>query len=299
MLLKWNQVNAVATRRLAGIAGIVHRVVPMLSLLFFVACAEQPRVSQGNTPQQVRAMAMWQERCKKSGEFIHRTVDGVEAVYLVNVRTHEANRNFGEQPADQFRLSDPYGHDSTDDEYVLSFIHGFYRPEERAKFVGVPPRVGYSYVEAIDPKDGKLYRFTARVEEPWQRDKSYLKGYTRFSLDRAPIGQRTARYGVKFEDISTREERQNWIAGSSLKVINLETGEILGERVGYMVDWAQGSRAGARAPWLFAADNACPSFDRGAPSKVIQPSFSAQSGQSLDFTEKVLIPIQSTGSVKP
>jgi hypothetical protein len=58
----------------------------MLGLTLLIACSQQPRISQGNTPQQQRAMAMWQERCKKSGEFIHRTVEGVEGVYLEPIR---------------------------------------------------------------------------------------------------------------------------------------------------------------------------------------------------------------------
>ncbi|MBB5206401.1 hypothetical protein HNQ51_003747 [Inhella inkyongensis] len=215
-------------------------------------------------------------------------------MYLVNVRTHKDNFNVGEQPADQFRLSDPYGHDSDGDNYILNFLQGYYYRTQETKptLSGAPPRIGYRYVEAVDPKDGKLYRFTGRVEEPWQFDKRYLKGYTRFVLDRRPIEERSAHHGVKFEDISTREEREHWIAGSSLKVIDLESGQVLGERLGYMVDWAQGSRAGARSPWLFAADNACPSFDRGLALRGSQPAFSAQTGQTLDFVEKVLKPIQ-------
>ncbi len=88
---------------------------------------------------------------------------------------------------------------------------------------------------------------------------------------------------MTFDDISTREDREYWIAGSSLKVIDLANNEVIAERIGYMVDWAQGSRAGGRSPWLFAADNACPRFsDRNGSS--------AQSYQALDFVEQVLKP---------
>lgn len=250
------------------------------------ACAgPSTSISKGNTPQQLRAMAMWQERCKKSGEFIHRTVENVEGVYLVNVRTR-FNVNHGEQPEDQFKLTDPYGHDSTDSEYVLNFLRGFYY-REQPRPAGYPARIGYRYVEAFDLKDGQLYRYTGRVEEPWQHDKTYLKGYTRFVLDRVPITERTVRYGVKFEDISSREEREVWIAGSSLKVIDLQSHEVIAERIGYMVDWAQGSRAGQRSPWLFAAENACPQFGRHL-SRLTQPASTEQGGQTLDFVEQVL-----------
>jgi hypothetical protein len=273
------QVMLNQTRR--GWAGLA-----LAALALLAACGQ----AGGSTAQQQRAIAMWQERCKRSGEFIHKTVEGVEGIYLINIRLRF---NHGEQPEDQFALTDPYGHDSTKDEYVLNFLQGFYHqlPRHSPPISGVPQRTGYLYVEAVDYMDSKLTRYTGRVEEPWQQNKSYLKGYTRFVLDRAPIEKRTARYGVKFEDISTREEREHWIAGSSLKVIDLTTQEVLGERVGYMVDWAQGSRAGGRSPWLFAADNACPSFFKVNPKLPVRHASTAQEGQTLDFVEKILKPI--------
>ncbi len=259
-------------------------------------CASSAR--REPTEQQQRAYAMWQERCKKAGVFIHKTVENVEGIYLINVRKHPENFNLGETPKDQFKLSDPYGHDSTDEEYIKNFVQGYYQrlPSKDAygKAVqlppGYPPRIGYGFVEAVDYKDGKLTRYTGRIDQPWLRDKSYGEWVRQFVLDRAPIDQRTARYGVKFEDISTREERELWIAGSSLKVIDLETQEVLAERVGYMFDWAQGSRSGGRNPWAFAADNACPEFrDHVVPPRR-QPAFVAQRGQTLDFVELVLKP---------
>lgn len=259
-------------------------LIAAIALALLGSCMGPPMLRDWKTKQQrERAYAIWQERCKKSGEFIHKTVDNIEGVYLVNVRT---STNFGEQ----FELDDPYGHDSTGDNYILNFLQGYYhqKPKASASASEEPPRIGYNYVEAIDPKDGKLYRFTGRVEEPWQYNKSYLKGYTRFVLDRTPISNRTARYGVKFDDISTREEREYWVAGSSLKVIDLEKQEVIAERIGYMVDWAQGSRVGGRSPWLFAADTACPSFLKVSKAKSFGPASTAQAGQTLDFTEKVL-----------
>lgn len=238
--------------------------------------------------------AMWQERCKaKSGVFIHRTVEDVEGIYLVNVRTSPEHRNQGEREEDQYRLSDPYGEDGTDDYYLKTFLRGFHhqRKSDGPRLATAPPRVGYDFVEAIDPKDGKIYRYTGRIDQPWLRDKSYGEWVREFVLDRTAIPQRTARYGVKFEDISTREEREHWIAGSSLKVIDLQANEVIAERVGYMVDWAQGSRAGARQPWTFAADCACPSFAKAEPLQCAARGNDHRGAPTLDFVEKSLKPI--------
>ncbi|OUL99025.1 hypothetical protein A8M77_28280 [Variovorax sp. JS1663] len=121
------------------------------------------------------------------------------------------------------------------------------------------------------------------MEEPWQTNKAYLKGFKRFVLEKAPATGLMPRYGLTYDDISTGEERDYWIAGSSLKVIDLQTNEVLAERIGYMMDWAQGSRVGGRAPWLMAADTACPAF-------ASRHGFVAQRGQTLRFVEKVLKP---------
>lgn len=250
-----------------------------LALGLIVACAD----SSGGTAQQKRAFALWQERCKTSGEFIHKTVDDVDGILLLTWRT---THNFD----DQFRLDDPYGDDSTGDEYLKSFLQGFHHVGPDPWPAGFPPRIGFRWVEARDPKDGQLYRYTGRIEEPWQTNKSYLKGYTRLVYDKVPIAVSSARYGVRSDDISTRAERELWIAGGSLKVIDLQTQEVVGERIGYMVDWAQGSRAGQRSPWLFAADNACPDFHRNYPRPVPGGGAPAQGVQTLDFVEKVLKP---------
>ena len=102
---------------------------------------------------------MFAERCKKSGEFIHRTATDVEGVYLLKLRPQEIN--YG----DQFALDDPYGRDLIGDGYIHSFLRGSFQAEPD----GIPPRratsLGYLYVEALDPNDGKRYRYTGQVKE--------------------------------------------------------------------------------------------------------------------------------------
>ncbi len=258
----------------------------LLSLSLLGACSSGPQAAQ-SSERQAKAMAMWQERCKTAGEKIHKTVENVDGIYLMKLRPE--GRNFG----DQFKLDDPYGHDSTGDMYLLNFLQGFYHQRAKVPILGDPPRIGYSYVEAQDPKDGQRYRYTGRFEQPWRTNKNYSESYIRFVLDKTPAPGTPPRYGVTYDDISTREEREYWIAGSSLKVVDLQTNEVIAERIGYMVDWAQGSQVGGRSPWLFAADNACPGFQWN-PNFPNTPSTGGgsgeQPGQTITFVEKVLKP---------
>lgn len=237
----------------------------------------------GESPKDrlAKAETMFQERCKSSGEKIYRTVENVSGIFLMKLRL---TRNF----SNQFALDDPYGRDLVGDGYIESLIRG----EFQATHSGMPPagsphQIGYSYVEAIDHIDGKRYRYTGSVREVEEKLSGLSGGgtvrITKFVLNKAPSDGAPPRYGVTYSDISTREEREYWIAGSSLKVIDLKTNEVLAERVGYMMDRGQGNRSGGRSPWLLAADHACPEF---APLH----GATAQPYQTLNFVEKVLKP---------
>jgi hypothetical protein len=133
----------------------IQWLAPLLSLaLLLVVCTSGPRAAQPSE-RQAKAMGMWQERCKTAGEKIYKTVDNVDGIYLLKIRT---TTNFN----DQFKLDDPYGHDSTGDMYLLNFLRGFYHQRSTTPIPGAPPQVGYIYVEAQDPKDGQRYRYTGQ-----------------------------------------------------------------------------------------------------------------------------------------
>ena len=229
-----------------------------------------------------RAEAIFQERCKTAGEKIYRTAEDVEGVFLMKIRP--SGVNYG----DQFKLDDPYGHDSTGNEYIKSFLYG----RNSSGYLTQPDkeiRRGYRYVEAIDPADGRRYRYTGSVREVEERLSGLSGGgtvrITKFALDKTPAQGSQPRYGVTYDDISTREEREYWIAGSSLKVIDLKTNEVMAERIGYMMDRGQGNSSGGRSPWLFAANDACPSFRQGSSKN---PGAFYQIEQTRNFVEKVL-----------
>jgi hypothetical protein len=242
------------------------------------------------------AEAMFQARCKTAGEKIYRTAENVEGIFLMKLRPE--GTNYGHNAEQQFRMDDPYGHDAGGDEYIKSFVRGYhYKAHSTPDVPGAPPRIGYRYVEALDPKDGQRYRYTGSVREVTKQLSGLSGGgtvrVTDFALDKTPVSGPAPRYGVTYDDISTREEREHWIAGSSLKVIDLQTNEVMAERIGYMMDRGQGDRSGGRSPWLYAADNACPSFQRN-PYYRTPPGrgAGAQSMQTEDFVEKILKAIE-------
>ncbi|MDO9234685.1 MAG: hypothetical protein Q7U28_01465 [Aquabacterium sp.] len=131
-------------------------------------------------------------------------------------------------------------------------------------------QTGYRYVESRDPSNGVLYRYTYGLElrpiwtpEAIARQKA-LDGkgigpgdYTP-TVRKQEITQLTARYGISWEDLSTKEDRDHWIAGGALRIIDLQTNEVIAERVGYMIDTGQGHGTNFRSPWNDARSHACP-----------------------------------------
>jgi len=232
------------------------------------------------------AEAMFQERCKTAGERMHHTAENVEGVLLMKLRPSDIN--YG----NQFAMDDPYGSDLGSDGYIVSFLRGNHQANTRGTpRPGAPPRIGYLFVEAVDPKDGKRYRYTGGIKAVTHKQSITMggDGKTTFTtmdyvFDKVPAPGAAPRYGITYDDISTREEREYWIAGSSLRVDDLKTGEVMAERIGYMVDRGQGATAGGRAPWLLAANHACPGFGTSRHAAV------AQGRQAQDFAEKVLKP---------
>ncbi|QDQ26583.1 hypothetical protein FNU76_09470 [Chitinimonas arctica] len=227
------------------------------------------------------AKALYESRCKGAGEKIYRKVSGVDGIFLMKLRPEGVNFQ------DQFALNDPYGADFDGEAYPRSFLRGHYIYPFPLP-LGWPPRTGYLYVDAIDKKDGLRYRYTGyRKADPAPFADP---GSTIFISDKMLTKVTPPRYGVIYDDISTREDRKYWIAGSSLRVVDMETKEVIAERIGYMIDLGQGSNSGGRSPWGFAADTACPGFDRKPGRLEKYRGFSAQIYQTLDFVEKVLIP---------
>jgi hypothetical protein len=210
--------------------------------------------------RQAEAQRIFNEHCKTAGVRIYKKVANVDSVLLVKRRPDHW------ESQDQYELFDPYGFDSSGVGYAESFL--WYRDSSGQ------PIVAYHSVAMIDP-DGKSY---SRYERTGNREPNGALEISRTPTSSLP------RYGVSYEDISSRNDRDHWIAGSRLFVVDTATGVVLAERIGWMFDKGLGSTGGDRQPWFFAAYNACPSFP------TVNKDYPVQSGQTRSFVERVLIP---------
>jgi hypothetical protein len=212
-----------------------------------------------------KARALFDERCKTAGEKIYRTVEGVEGVFLMKMRPSTINLS------DQHALDDPYGHDFSGDDYPASMLWGKGGHTGDANYEWF----GYKFVVSKSASDSSLINYSLG---PRQND-----GSPKIVKSTAAV---TPQFGITYDDLSSREDRDSWIAGSKLQIIDAKTGEVLAERIGWMFDSALGKTSGGRQPWSYAAYNACPAFP------TLHGQYPIQSGQTSFFARKVLKPNQ-------
>lgn len=217
-----------------------------------------------------KAKALFDERCKAAGEKIYRTVEGVEGVLLSKRRPDVMHSD------SQFLMNDPYGLDLNGDTYAGTMLWG--RDEQGHVRANASDQFGYKFVVIKNSDDTySQYVLAKSVNAEFPE-----------RMKKVDLAQPLPRYAVTYQDISTRLDREQWIAGSKLSVIDTQTNEVLGERVGWMFDRGLGNRSGGRSPWAFAAYNACPEFPK------LHEQYPRQIGQTRNFTEKVLKPLKES-----
>ncbi|HEX5391973.1 MAG TPA: hypothetical protein VFW68_01740 [Rhodocyclaceae bacterium] len=254
----------------------MNRWALLLLALVLTAC-QSPSIAPAAPPAKSPGQLLFEEKCQTvAGEKIYRKVEDVEGIVLLKVRPARGEREL----ADRMWPGAAFATEFRADEYIKSFFWYEHLPEipsiQTRGILNTEPSnlPGYRYVDVIDEKDGKRYRYTGRWEEPWQYDKSYLKGYIKFFLDKTPTTSPAPRYGVTYEDHVAPEERELGVASSTVKVIDLQTQEVLGEMTRYAWGAVKPSYSNP-SPWLTA--NQC-------------PRVTWRFAQTRQFVDQILIP---------
>lgn len=270
-LLMW-KVRSLAGR-LLGVAGVLVLLVALpfwklgeLRKQAVVARAENDAEQAKFRERLAVAEAQFKKRCETAGEFIYKTVPEVKGVVWMKWRMHPARYGRG-----QFDRDDIYGSDCEEEGCVEQLLRSTFVEPNNDMNKPFLPENGYEFVETIDPRDGQKYRYTAGVLPTHKRSPKDRATATKnnngvdpgedvygFGIRRQAVSEFSARYGITWEEVSTREDREQWIAGGSITVTHLQTGQVIAKRVGYMMDPGLGSTAGFRDPWAFAAYNSCP-----------------------------------------
>ena len=161
------------------------------------------------------AKARFDQLCQNAGEKIYRTADNVDGILLLKVR--------GDDEKYQDSFYNPRKDQMWEDAAVESdwfrngYIDGFL-PYTMRNFQSSS---GYTYVDVLQ-KDNSIIRYSG----DWQITLNH-------PFHTEPNPKFPARYAVTYENDISWENRKHWIAGTTIKIIDTKTNELMAEKTMY------------------------------------------------------------------
>ena len=203
------------------------------------------------------AKARFDRLCQNAGEKIYRTADNVDGILLLKVRgddeKYQSNRY--NPLKDQMWEDAAVESESRRENYIKSFL-----PSRSNVF--------YSYVDVLQ-KDQSVTRYMA-----WSKNGSWI-------VDKQTNPHPRARYAVTYENDISWENRKHWIAGTTIKIIDTQTNELMAEKTMYAFVPELGYSKFEQNPNPWGRGERCPGED-------------PYDQKAITFSSKVLIPLNQS-----
>jgi hypothetical protein len=177
----------------------------------------------GMTPEQY-----FDHLCKtEAGEFIYRTVENVEGLFMIRPRRSATDYELEHL----YALEDPYGQTSDDD--MPGVQDSYVQPVQgKYQFLEIPLKSkGMS-------EDATKYQRYYRDEKanPGEKYQTMINGqgvFVPYVVTDAKVPTLKSRYGYTWRGITRPHDRELGIAGGELIVLDMETNEVLAIRRGF------------------------------------------------------------------
>jgi len=227
------------------------------------------------------AKAIFDKLCKEqSAPIIKRTVEDVEGVLLLKVRQKSDHNDWKNQMWSGAGLPG----ESAGESYIKDFLldrqiprvanTDQFGPWQVMQRVGEVGKRGFRFVVAPSLVAGGIDRYTAYVA------KQELNMHPeRVKLQATVFKEPSPQYAITFEDNIELALRQHWIAGTTVKVIDTKSNEVIGQQSFWNWDSGFGS-TNQRSPWQVAV-NRCPSYQSSLTNthKFVDQVLIAQKGK--------------------
>ena len=157
------------------------------------------------------AKARFDQLCQNAGEKIYRTADNVDGILLLKVRgddeKYQSNRYNPrkDQMWEDAAVESEFDREAYIEEFLLPYTSSF-------------PR--YIYADVLQ-KNGLVIRYSRQKE-----DQNWV-------MDQQPTPHPRARYAVTYENDISWENRKHWIVGTTIKIIDTKTNELMAEKTMY------------------------------------------------------------------
>ncbi|MDO4248863.1 MAG: hypothetical protein Q4C79_07910 [Neisseria sp.] len=196
------------------------------------------------------AKAVFDRHCQTAEEKIYRTVSNVEGLMLLRVREKYTD---GKMRDPMWEDAAAFSGSSSSNNVEKYYINNFLQ---------FSTGKGMAYEGNLLPTSKYLPRY--RYVDVLQPDgKSVIRYRGGWNINRKPLAEETnpkrpARYAFTYENNVDPELRKIWIAGTTLKVLDLKTGELLAEKTIYAFEpsLGYGAKFSSQAPWSRAVK--CP-----------------------------------------
>lgn len=191
-----------------------------------------------------KAQALFDERCKTSGEKIFKKAEGVDSVSLLNVRSRGISASVLRDP-DWLDAALP--HEPGQDGYIMTFLLWEQYQDKRNDRGYLnnrsSDRPGFKFVDVFE-SNGSIYRYRLILPDAREMSRELLSG-------------KASRFAVSFINMTEPTDRQFWVAGTKVTITDTATREVMAEKVWWAIEPGQGDTSGERSPWAFARQ--CPS----------------------------------------
>jgi hypothetical protein len=215
------------------------------------------------------ARQRFEELCRSAGDErrdVAVTVDAGEGLAWLTPPLRLAGAGL----SDRYRQADAYDRGCAFEDCIARLLRVSFGAASNPKEAERHAK-GFIFVEALDPRDLELYRYSAGIGVARWRDAREIEqlrlaggeepgpAVYDFILQRDAIEGYSARYGIRWNDTSTLDDRASGIAGSELDVLDLKSGQLIGRRTGYTLS-PRATEAGTRS--------SCPAFASVAPGSA-------------------------------
>jgi hypothetical protein len=262
-------ITLLVVRAQSGLWNKLASVVVLL-VLFSIPLWPQFVERKRHKERYTKAKALFDERCKGAGEKIYRTIQGVDGITLLNLRTGTSS----ERESDPKWMGAGLPKDAINDGYIESFFlweHDAGPGNHRGYLNTTPGKAKSSGFTFVDVKqlDGSYKRYRVNTGPR----KSVHDFLTHEALVSPP-----AQIAINYEPIGESSDREHWVAGARVTVVDTVSGETMAELKAFSFEPGLGSRAGFRSPWQFAVT--CPALKGGSTlfatrffvDQVVQPT---------------------------
>lgn len=239
VFLKGTPEGAARKRRLGWFFGLF--VLPLAGLLISNEIMERRQIAE----RQAYVKAAWahfKQRCETAHVTYFKPIPPQDGVFIMKPVQKPTIAQLG----DQYWMGDPYDMPDSPENEASGLL---YRQKSLPKgsWDARNGRGGFDFVEAPHPdQPNKFLRFTLKPDG--EKDG---QGFASHKPGSDTVDTRHSRYGYTWDDNSTPEDRKYWVAGGRLRVVDLETGEVVAERVGYLIEKYFGATSSTfnQEPW--------------------------------------------------